>query len=413
MKAWKTLKPRQFAWLNNLLAVWGICLFILLFLYIVIKEERIIVGMTVMFGTGLLCFIIIHSKIKAWKRISRQMEAFIRRNGLYQYHFITEERKNVEYKVERIDYYPLIEYKEKAQENIFCIRIRLDGSLLSERFRELEQALADMFYTICTDKIEERGYLTYCFELQEQVQVKIESHKDILPVGEHEIAFSKDISWDWEKTPHLLLTGNTGTGKSQVAQYIITCLLKQGVRIIYCDPKNDDDMRLFMKSKPAVYVTKENDIARVVRETEEEVRLRESDLQSIGIEEAEFNPIFLLFDEMIAFAKTTEKRTYEETAKRLSTIIVTGRSKKVFAGMILQRPDTSYIEGAIRDNLSCRICMGQMSEAAYKMEFGTEYTDVKNYRQDIGSGLIYRQGVDTKPREFIAPYICKGALSSN
>ncbi len=412
---WRKLKPQQFAWLKDLIALWFISLFILLLLYIVLKDGRIIVGMAVMFGIGLLCIIITYSKIKTWKRISRQMEDFIRKNGLYQFHYITEERKSGVYKVEQIDYYPLIEYIDKAEDNIFCIRIRLDGCLISERFRdrEMEQALADMFITICTGKIEERGFLTYCFELQEQVQVQIKSHEDILPVGEHEIALTRDIVWNWKKSPHFLLTGQTGSGKSQLAQYIISCLIEQGVRVIYCDPKNDDDMRLFMKNKPAVYVTKENDIARVVRETEEEVRLREKDLQSIGKEEADFNPVFLLFDEMISFAKTAQSKTYDETSKRLSTIVVTGRSKNVYAGIILQRPDTSFIEGAIRDNLYCRICMGQMSETAYKMVFGSDFTDVKNYRHDIGSGLIFRQGVDTKPREFIAPYICKGALSSN
>ena len=55
--------------------------------------------------------------------------------------------------------------------------------------------------------------------------------------------------------------------------------------------------------------------------------------------------------------------------------------------------------------------MGQMSDTAYKMAFGSDFADVKNLRREIGSGLIYRQGVDTKPREFLAPYIEKGALS--
>ena len=272
--------------------------------------------------------------------------------------------------------------------------------------------MESMFRTVCTDRIEERGYLTYCFELQQQKQVKIQSCEDIPPVGECEIAFSGDIIWDWKRCPHLLLTGNTGSGKTQLAQYIISCLVKQGVRVIYCDPKNDDDMRLFMQNYPSVkYATKENDIARVVRETEQEVRSREQDLQSIGIKEAEFNPVYLLFDEMIAFAKIAEKKTYEETAKRLSATIVAGRSKRVYAGVILQRPDTSFIEGAIRDNLGCRICMGQMSDTAYKMAFGSDFADVKNLRREIGSGLIYRQRVDTKPREFLAPYLEKGALS--
>lgn len=311
-----------------------------------------------------------------------------------------------------MDYYPIVEYRKKARENFFCIRIRMDGSLRSERFRELEQPLADMFRTVCSDKIEERGYLTYCFELNRQEQVKIQSCEDIPPVGENEIAFSNDIIWNWKKCPHILLTGTTGSGKSQLTAYVISCLIKQGVRVIYCDPKNDDDMRLFMRNYlSVVYVTKENDIARVVRETEQEVRAREQDLQSIGIKEAEFNPIFLFFDEMISFSKIAEKKTYEETAKRIASIVVMGRSKRVYAGLILQRPDTSFIEGAIRDNLGCRICMGQMSETAYKMAFGSDFADVKNLRREIGSGLIYRQGVDTKPREFLAPYIEKGALS--
>ena len=182
--------------------------------------------------------------------------------------------------------------------------------------------------------------------------------------------------------------------------------------MIYCDPKNDDDMRMFLQNKPVAYATKENEIAKIVRETEEQVRLREKDLQSIGFEETEFSPIFLLFDELIAFSKIAEKKTFNETAQRLGALIVTGRSKRVYAGLILQRPDTTFVEGAIRDNLSCKICMGQMSEAAYKMSFGSDFANIKNYRHEIGSGLIYRQGIDTKPREFISPFICKGALNT-
>lgn len=413
MKTWIKLKPRQFVWLNALIVIWCISLAISTFIYFVMREVLFLEKMVAILGIGLMCIATAYLKIRKKRKISKLMENFIKRNGLYQSHYTTEEGLFGEHTVEQIDYYPIVEYRENEHENIFCIRIRMDGCLLSARFRELELLLSDMFYTICTGKIEERGYLTYCFELKEPEQVKIESYKDILPVGEHEITFSKDIIWNWKRCPHILLTGNTGSGKSQLTQYIISCLIEQGVRVIYCDPKNDDDMRFFMKNKHAVYVTKQNDIAGVVRETEEEVRLRETDLQNIGIEEAEFNPVFLIFDEMIAFAKTADKKTYEETSKRLSTIVVTGRSKRVYAGIILQRPDTSFIEGAIRDNLSCRICMGQMSESVYKMAFGADFENVKNYRQDIGSGLIFRQGVDTKPREFTAPYICKGALSTN
>lgn len=412
MRKWRRLKPSQFTWYYTLIVLWCVSLLVLLALYIYLQKTNIMLGMVAMCSVGVLCIATAHFLWGKYMRISKQMETFIRRNELYQSHYVTEQGILGETKAERMDYYPIVQYKKIPRNNIFCIRIRLDGCRRSEQFKDMEQELANMFSTVCVEKIMERGYLTYCFELRKQQQTKIQSCNDIPKVGEHEIAFSKDIIWDWKRCPHLLLVGNTGSGKTQLVQYIISCILEQGVRVVYCDPKKDDDMRLFMKNHPSVrYVTTENEIAKAVRETEEEVRSREMDLESIGIKEAEFNPIFLLFDEMIAFAKIANKKTYEEVEKRLSAIVVTGRSKRVYAGMILQRPDTNFIEGAIRDNLGCRICMGQMSDTAYKMAFGSDFSNVRNNRREIGSGLIYRQGVDTKPREFLAPYICKGALN--
>lgn len=408
---WKRLKNKQFSWFYDLMFLWIVVLLILFLAYILINNNDIIWAISVTGITGAVVFIIIHFKIRKHKRISVKMEKFIRRNNLFRSHYIIEQGIFKERRVEKMDYYPILDYRESVQDNIFCIRIRMDGCLRSEKFRDMEQPLANMFRTICTDKVEERGYLTYCFELQQQKQVKIQSCKDIPPVGENEIAFSSDITWNWQRCPHFLLAGNTGSGKTQLTQYIISCLLSQGVRVIYCDPKNDPEMCQFSQKCGVIYASEERNIAKTVREAEEEMRKRGEEIDRIGIQDADFSPMYVIFDELIAFSKIAEKRTYEETMKKLASIVVMGRSKRVYAGMILQRPDTSFIEGAIRDNLSCRICMGQMSDTAYKMAFGTDFSDVHNNRREIGSGLIYRQGVDTKPREFIAPYIYKGALN--
>lgn len=408
----KRLKPHQFAWTQYLICIWCVCVLFLGMLSVILGKGWCFIGLAVMLGIGVFYIAVMRHCIGKVKSMSNSIEDFIRKNSLYESHYAIKRTLFGEKDVEIIDYYPQVMYAEIPCDNVFRLKFRLDGTLIAQRFRELEQPLADMFCTVCTDKIEERGYITYCFELYEQKQAVIESYQDILPAGENEIAFSSDIVWNWKKFPHLLLTGCTGSGKTQLAQYIIFCLLSQGVRVIYCDPKNDDNMRFFLHDKPVIYATKENEIASVVREVEEEVRLREKDLENIGITEAEFNPVFLMFDELIAFSKIASKKTYEETAKRLASIVVTGRSKRIYAGLILQRPDTAFIEGAVRDNLACKICMGQMSETAYTMSFGSDFTHVKNYRREIGSGLIYRQGVDTKPREFIAPFICNGALNS-
>jgi energy-coupling factor transporter ATP-binding protein EcfA2 len=408
---WKRLKAHQYSWQKYLYIFNAFMIFMCVFLKTFRFYKIFLMGVTST-SIGVLATLATTLLIHKVRQKSRLIEDFIRKNNLMQSHYTFKYGLLGEKEIEIIDYYPHIYYSVSPLDNVFRIRFRLDGSSISRKFRNLEQSLADMFFTICTDRIEERGYITYCFELNEQKQAKIESHRDILPAGENEISFAHNIIWNWKHSPHLLLVGNTGSGKSQLAQYIISCLLNQNVRVIYCDPKNDDDMRAFLKNLPVTYVTKENDIAKAVRETEEQVRLREKDLQSIGIKGYDFRPIFLLFDELIAFSKTAEKKTYDETARRLGTMVVTGRSKSVYVGLILQRPDTAFIEGAIRDNLSCRICMGEMSEAAYKMTFGPDFSHIKNLSREVGSGLIYRQGVDFLPRPFLAPFICKGALNT-
>lgn len=56
-------------------------------------------------------------------------------------------------------------------------------------------------------------------------------------------------------------------------------------------------------------------------------------------------------------------------------------------------------------NLFVRIQMGNGSETSNKMIFGSEFAHVKNYRTEKGSGLIFREGIDTKPRELLVPYL--------
>lgn len=408
---WKRLKNRQFAWFGAIFLLWLVSLLGLSLFYIVFRNSNHISCMVAVGVSGAVCFGMVYLIIRKWMKISKRMEKFIRRNKLYQSHTIEEQGIMGKRKTERMDYYPIVEYRKSVQDNAFHIRIRMDGSPYTERFRDMEEPLARMFKTVCIDTIVERGYLTYSFELWKQKQIRIKSCKDIPQAGKNEIAFSRDMVWNWKKCPHFLLVGNTGSGKTQLAQYMISCLIKKGIRVIYCDPKNDYEMRHFAENCGAVYVSEENEIAKAVRETEEEMRKRGKELDNLGIQETDFQPLYLVFDELIAFSKIAEKKTYEETAKRIASIVVMGRSKRVYAGLILQRPDTAFIEGAIRDNLGCRICIGKMSDTAYKMAFGSDFADVKNLRREIGSGLIYRQGVDTKPREFLAPYLEKGALS--
>lgn len=387
------LKPKQYKWLKLVLFSFILMLIccVVLNRFIEMKKAIIIVSIAV------LSVIIIAFRNVKTRKYSYLIENFIRSNNLLQVYYD-------EHGKERVEYYPNVEYA--VNDGLLYLRWRLDGTLIAQKLRGIEQALADCLCTLCVDVIEERGYITYVFELSMPKQDTIKSLNELPILEEGKISLS-NLLIDWKKCPHMLIVGLTGSGKSMLVQYLMYILRNQGVRVIYCDPKNDTEMRWFCKQHDIKYYSDINEIAKVVRETEEEMRLREKDLDSMGLKEAEFNPNYIFFDELIAYSKIANKKTYEEVSNRLSSIIVQGRQKKMYISAIMQRCDTNFIDGATRENFCVRICMGGASETTYKMIFGSDFAHVKNYRTEKGSGLIYRVGVDKRVKELLVPYMVK------
>lgn len=384
------LKPAQFKWLKIILLSFIVMLmcFTVLNRFVEMKKAIIIIIISI----GVLSLIMIANA--KTRKYSYLIENFIRSNKLLQVSYNKRGK-------ERVEYYPDVSYE--LSDNLY-LKWRLDGSLTAQKLRNIEQALADCLCTLCVDVIEERGYITYVFERTMPKQDTIQSLHD-LPILEEGKIILSHLQIDWKKCSHMIVVGITGSGKTMLIQYVMYILRHQGVRIVYCDPKNDTEMRAFCKQHDIKYYSDINEIAKVVRETEEEMRLREKDLKNMNIQEAAFNPVYLFFDELIAYSKIANKKTYEEVSKRLSSIVVQGRQKRVYCGAIMQRPDTDFIDGATRENFCIRICMGQASETTYKMIFGSDFAHVKNYRNEKGTGLIYRVGVDKRVKELLVPYM--------
>ena len=155
------------------------------------------------------------------------------------------------------------------------------------------------------------------------------------------------------------------------------------------------------------YVTDIEKIHDMVISCEKEMRSRQKELEGIPGVKITFAPVYIVFDELIAFHKLADKTVLRETMNALASIIVQGRSKQTYVGVICQRIDTKYLDGALRENFGIRIAMGNNSSISYEMVFGPEFSKVKNRSQTLGSGLIMRQGIDSRPRPFIAPYLEK------
>lgn len=145
-----------------------------------------------------------------------------------------------------------------------------------------------------------------------------------------------------------------------------------------------------------------------MREFEESMLHREQDLTNMNLKEGPFNEEFLFFDEILAYGKIASKKNFEEVSRCIGSLVLQGRGKQCYVCLITQRADINektILDGAMRDNLFVRIQMGNGSETSNKMIFGSDFAHVKNYRTEKGSGLIYREGIDSKPRELLVPYL--------
>ena len=163
------LKSHQFAWAKYLICLWYVSTIVFVILFVNLKNKWLLLGIVAMIIIGIFYKVVFQKKIRTIKNISNMIEEFINKNNLCQFHYEVKHTLFGEKEVKVLDYYPQITYKSNISSNVFRLRFRLDGSSIAQKFRDLEQPLSDMFCTISTDIIETRGYITYCFELEQKM----------------------------------------------------------------------------------------------------------------------------------------------------------------------------------------------------------------------------------------------------
>lgn len=387
--------PYKYKWIIYCLS-FGLILFSVSLIGIVYTNLSQLKWAIAISSIGVLASITIALKTRTVRKISNRLDNFIKSNNLFQY------TTNTNGKI-IIEYYPTIEFKMNNNEMWF--RFRLDGSHIGQKLRNLEQALADCFSTLCLEILEERGYITYILESTKPEQETIHSLDDLLLLEEGYIKIG-NITIPWKKVPHMLIAGTTQSGKTTLSQYIMFLLRKQNVRVIYLDPKNDLYMRRFCNTYDIKYYSNLEEIENTIIEIEEEMRLRQIDLDNMDLKEAEFNPIYIFFDELIAYSALVSDKKYKSVLAIISSIVTQGAGKRTYFGAILQRGDTQYLPGSIRSNLLTKILMGKSDETSYAMLF-PDISYMPNLRTEKGSGLIYRTGIDTRPKEILVPHLVK------
>jgi S-DNA-T family DNA segregation ATPase FtsK/SpoIIIE len=161
------------------------------------------------------------------------------------------------------------------------------------------------------------------------------------------------IWFDIGKTPHLLVAGCTGSGKSSLLHTLITNLLYRHRLWLYLlDPKNTEYHRYADHANVKVLPTYQDalDIMTMLLEYMED---RYAQMRAHGWATKDFDPIVVIVDEFADLIMQDAGLVLMQTICRLAQKC---RAANIYLVLATQRPSVDVITGSIKANFPARLC---------------------------------------------------------
>lgn len=191
--------------------------------------------------------------------------------------------------------------------------------------------------------------------------------------------------WHYERVPHMLIIGSTGSGKSYLVRLILAKigLFVPDASIFLADFKADDFT--FLRGAPNYYEF--NQCSTGLDRFFHEFQRRQSG------EDTSRSFKLLLFDEWASFLLTLDKKEADTARTKLSTLLMLGRSFNFQVIISQQRADAEHFAKS-RDNFGLVIALGNISkESAAMFNFDRDKMDAVS---GIGCGYMLVNGTDMK-----------------
>ncbi|MGW8823383.1 FtsK/SpoIIIE domain-containing protein [Paenibacillus lautus] len=189
-----------------------------------------------------------------------------------------------------------------------------------------------------------------------------------------------DEVYDITEHPHLLVAGETGSGKSVALRSILTTLIRTAAdRLeLYCADLKRSEFHLF-KGVARQVVVEAPQLHQIVLKIRKEMRRRGDVLDRAGLANiddlpAEERPsyIVLAIDEVALLKK---EKDIMEGIEEISAI---GRALGVFLILSMQRPDSDVLDGKLKNNLTVRMAFRHSDEINSRITLGSgEAADIQ------------------------------------
>ena len=166
-------------------------------------------------------------------------------------------------------YFPKF-YIRQAKKQI-VVSIRLDGSRFQKDFLELDSKLEYTFNIELKDKQVIDEFVVYTleqFSLRDRLNFYDENIED------NKLKLMENVMWEFRKSPHGLIVGGTGSGKSYLIFYLIKEILKKGYYLNIIDPKISDLTKLGYVSEKNLVVYEKEDVINLLDDVTDEMDSR-------------------------------------------------------------------------------------------------------------------------------------------
>ena len=190
---------------------------------------------------------------------------------------------------------------------------------------------------------------------------------------------TKYIKWNYEKNPHTVIFGSTGSGKTYLLKILLARIGKHipNAELVVCDYKSDDDFSFLDGLNNFYRFDKCMDgLERAVQLLNERQHGQNKDRHFFC----------LVFDEWASFLNNLDKKSAEHAKQSLAVLLMLGRSYNLHVIVSQQRLDASYFNSS-RDNFSVICGMGTLSKESVQMMF-SDYKDVIEPNKPQGQGSI-------------------------
>lgn len=216
-----------------------------------------------------------------------------------------------------------------------------------------------------------------------------------IPIGVDEDGATQ--YWQPSVSPHMLVIGGTGSGKTSFQHTVLTHLAQARWRAWVLDGKRIEFAGFRTWHNVELVAARVEHQVRMLHAAHELMEQRYTQLERGTARLEDFEPLALIIDEYATF-KARVQRWYKTVKPKgaptqapvlelLSDLARLARSAKIHMLLGIQRPDVEFLGGEMRDNFGARLSLGRLSPQGAMMMWDSPAIGVALPRNKRGRGV--------------------------